>query len=70
MVREITEYDIVELREDFEAAPAGARGGVDKVFDDGHAMVEFTSMPAEMSLDRILVVPIDKLRLVEHARHS
>jgi hypothetical protein len=69
-VREITEFDIVELREDFETAPAGATGGVLDIFNDGHAMVEFTSMPAEMSLDRILVVPIDKLRLIEQVRRS
>jgi hypothetical protein len=66
-VREIAELDIVELREDFEAAPAGATGGVLDIFDSGMAMVEFTSLPAELGLDRILVVPLDKLRVVAPA---
>jgi len=69
-VREIAELDIVELREDFETAPRGATGGVLDIFEDGMAMVEFTSLPAEMGLDRILVVPLAKLRVVEHAHRS
>jgi hypothetical protein len=31
-------------------------------------MVELTSMPPEPILDRIVVVPLDKLRLIEPAR--
>jgi hypothetical protein len=69
-MRKVAELDLVELREDFEAAPAGATGGVLDIFDGDRAMVEFTSMPADLGLDRILVVPIDKLRVVEPAhRH-
>lgn len=34
------------------------------------AMVEFTSMPAERDLDRLLVVPTEKLRVIEPARRS
>jgi hypothetical protein len=64
----IGELDIVELLEDFETAPAGATGGALDLFDDGRmAMVEFTSMPAELDLDRLLVVPTDKLRVIEPA---
>jgi hypothetical protein len=67
-MREIAEFDMVELREAFETAPAGATGGVLDIFDGGVAMVEFTSLPADFGLDRILVVPIDKLRVIEPAR--
>jgi len=35
---------------------------------EGKAMVEFTSLPAELGVDRILVVPLDKLRVIEPAR--
>ncbi len=66
-MRKVAELDLVELREDFETAPAGATGGVLDIFDGERAMVEFTSMPADLGLDRILVVPIDKLRVVEPA---
>ncbi len=66
-MRKIAELDLVELREGFETAPAGATGGVLDIFDGERAMVEFTSMPADLGLDRILVVPIDKLRVVEPA---
>ena len=67
---EISEFDLVELRESFETAPAGATGGVLDLFDGDMAMVEFTSMPADLGLDRILVVPTDRLRIVEPApRH-
>lgn len=69
-VHEIGASDLVELTEPVDGAPAGARGGVDKVFGDGRAMVELTSLPAEMGLDRILVIPLSKLRVIEPARHS
>lgn len=67
-MRDIAEFDLVELREDFETAPAGATGGVLDIFEGARAMVEFTSLPADLGLDRLLVVPIDKLRVVEPAR--
>lgn len=66
-MRAIAELDLVELREDFETAPAGATGGVLDLFGDNMAMVEFTSLPADLGVDRILVVPLDKLRIVERA---
>jgi hypothetical protein len=66
-VHEIAELDIVELREAFETAPAGARGGVLDVLGEGKAMVEFTSLPAELGVDRVLVVPLGKLRVIEPA---
>lgn len=66
----IAEFDLVELREAFETAPAGATGGVLDLFDGDMAMVEFTSLPADLGLDRLLVVPIAKLRVIEPARRS
>jgi hypothetical protein len=66
--REIAEFDMVELCEDFETAPAGATGGVLDIFEGNTAMVEFTSLPADLGLDRLLVVPLDKLRVIEPAR--
>ncbi len=62
--REITLYDTVELTVDVETAPAGARGGVVELLDGDKAMVEVTTMPSEPLLDRIVVVPLAKLRRV------
>jgi hypothetical protein len=62
---EIAEFDLVELREAFETAPAGATGGVLDLLADDMAMVEFTSLPADLGVDRVLVVPIAKLRVIE-----
>jgi hypothetical protein len=67
-MRKVAEFDLVELREDFETAPAGATGGVLDIFEGDMAMVEFTSLPADLGLDRILVVPTNRLRIVEPAR--
>lgn len=67
-VHETAELDIVELREEFETAPAGARGGVLDILGEGRATVDFTSLPAEPGVDRILVIPLDKLRVIEPAR--
>jgi hypothetical protein len=60
---EITLYDTVELTADVETASAGARGGVVELLGD-KAMVEVTTMPSEPLLDRIVVVPLAKLRRV------
>lgn len=62
--REITLYDTVELTVDVETAPAGARGGVVELLDGDKAMVEVTTMPSEPLLDRIVVVPLAKLRRI------
>jgi len=64
-VRHIGLYDKVELLEPVENAPAGATGAVLEFHGDGDlAMVEFTSMPPEPLLDRIVIVPVSKLRLL------
>lgn len=38
------------------------------ILGEDRAMVEFTSLPAELGVDRILAVPLDKLRVIEPAR--
>jgi hypothetical protein len=59
---EIALYDTVELTTDVETAPAGARGGVVELLDGDKAMVEVRTTPSEPLLDRIVVVPLAKLR--------
>jgi len=66
----IARYDIVELTEPVDEAPVGARGGVLDVLDDGKAMVEITSLPGELDIDRIVVVPVGKLRVVDVRSNS
>lgn len=66
--REIAIGGLIELREPVEGAPAGARGAILDVLDADRVMVELTSLPPEPILDRIVVVPLDKLRLTEPAR--
>jgi hypothetical protein len=68
--KHIAEYDIVELAEPVDKAPAGARGGVLDIFSDGMAMVEITSLPGKMDIDRIIVAPLGKLRVVDPAPHA
>jgi hypothetical protein len=63
--KHIAEYDIVELAEPIDQAPAGARGGVLDILSNGMAMVEITTMPGKMDIDRIIVAPLSKLRVVE-----
>ena len=62
ITREITEFDIVELAEDVEDAPAGAKGGVLEIRPDGLAMVEILE-PELGAVERIVFVPLDKMRL-------
>ena len=62
---EITLFDMVELTEAVETAPAGSRGGVVELLDKDTAMVEVMTMPLEPALDRIVVAPLAKLRRVD-----
>jgi hypothetical protein len=62
-LHEITTFDLVELTESIEGIPIGARGGVLELRDDGKAMVEITSLPLD-SVDRVIFVPLTKLRRV------
>lgn len=64
MVREIAIGDLVELTEAVDAAPAGARGGITDLLGEGKAIVELTSLPREPVLERIVIVPVAKLRLL------
>lgn len=67
----IARYDIVELIEPVDEAPAGERGGVLELYDDSTAMVELTSLPAKLGVDRIVVAPLTKLRVVDaHPQQS
>ncbi|MBV9167864.1 MAG: hypothetical protein JO321_15535 [Solirubrobacterales bacterium] len=65
-VRDIGLFDIVELLEPVNKVPVGATGAVLEFRDDGKvAMVEFTSMPPELTLERIEFVSLSKLRLLK-----
>jgi hypothetical protein len=62
-LREIAASDVVELTAPTEAIPAGARGGVLELRNDGTAMVEITSLPLD-SVERIIFVALAQLRRV------
>jgi hypothetical protein len=61
VIREIAAFDLVELAEPVDAAPAGARGGVLEISPDGTAMVEVTDPELE-GLERIVFCPVSALR--------
>jgi len=61
----IARYDIVELLEPVDEHAAGERGGVLELYEDGTAMVELTSLRADIGVDRIIVAPLRKLRAVQ-----
>ncbi len=64
--RQIELYDIVELLEPVDAAPAGARGGVLEFVGDNHdvAEIELTHPDLE-GLNRIVYATLDKLRVIK-----
>lgn len=68
VAHKITAFDIVELTGRVDDAPAGARGGVLELRDGDTAMIEVTK-PELGPAARIVVAPLDKLRLIEPARH-
>jgi hypothetical protein len=59
--REIAAFDLVELTEPVDAAPAGARGGVLEIASDGTATVEVTEPELE-GLERIVFCHVTALR--------
>jgi len=59
----ISAYDVVELIEPVDEAPAGARGGVLEMTDAGTAMVEVLS-PDLGPVERIVFAPLTSLRRV------
>lgn len=63
--REIGLGESVELTVPVEHAPAGARGAITDILDDGEVIVELTSMAGEPILDRVVVVLLAKLRPIE-----
>jgi hypothetical protein len=60
----IAEFDIVELTEHIDDAPAGARGGVLELRQDNTAMVEITDPPLDAA-ERIVFAPLAKLRVID-----
>lgn len=66
--KKIALYDLVELAEPTDGAAAGERGAVVEMLDDGAAMVELKTPTAELDLDRIIVAPLDQLRVIKPAR--
>jgi hypothetical protein len=67
VARKISAFDLVELTEAIEDAPAGARGGVLEIRDGDTVMIEVVK-PELGPAERIVFAPLDKLRLVEPAR--
>jgi hypothetical protein len=60
--------DVVELTEPADPAPAGARGGITDLLDDGKVIVEVTTLPLEPIVDRVVIVPPATLRIIERAQ--
>jgi hypothetical protein len=66
---EISPFDIVELIEGVDDAPAGARGGVLELYTPEIAMVEVLE-PELGPAARIVFAPLDKLRVVKPSPKS
>lgn len=64
VARPIAEFDIVELTETFDHAPAGARGGVLELHPVNKAMVEITEPPLDGAA-RIVLVPLANLKAID-----
>ncbi len=67
IAHKIAAFDIVELTERVDDAPAGARGGVLELRKGDMAMIEVTK-PALGPAARIVFAPLSKIRVVEPAR--
>jgi hypothetical protein len=64
--RQIELYDIVELLDPVDAAPAGARGGVLEFLGDDRDIAEIEiTQPTLDGLDAIVYATLDKLRVVK-----
>lgn len=66
VAHKIAAFDIVELTERVDDAPAGARGGVLELREGDMAMVEVTK-PDLGPAARIVFAPLSKIRVVEVA---
>lgn len=67
LVSDIKAFDLVELLEEVDDAPSGARGGVLELRDGDMAMVEITEPKLEAAA-AIVFVPVSKLRRIAAAR--
>jgi hypothetical protein len=66
VAHKIAAFDIVELTERVDDAPAGARGGVLELREGDMAMIEVTK-PHLGPAARIVFAPLSKVRMVEPA---
>ncbi|MGN6255206.1 MAG: hypothetical protein ACTHO8_09540 [Solirubrobacterales bacterium] len=66
VAHKIAAFDIVELTERVDDAPAGARGGVLELREGEMAMIEVTK-PDLGPAARIVFAPFSKVRVVEAA---
>jgi hypothetical protein len=69
VAHKIVAFDIVELTERVDDAPAGARGGVLELRRGDTAMIEVTD-PELGSAARIIFAPLGKLRVIEPAHRN
>jgi hypothetical protein len=69
ITHEISPFDIVELTERVDDAPAGARGGVLELYTPEVAMIEVLE-PELGPAARIVFAPLDKLRIVKPSPKS
>lgn len=67
VTHKIAAFDIVELTERVDDAPAGARGGVLELRAGDMAMIEVTK-PELGPAARIVFAPLSKVRVVEPVR--
>jgi hypothetical protein len=69
VAHKIAAFDIVELTERVDDAPAGARGGVLELRERDMAMIEVTK-PDLGPAARIVFAPLSKIRVIQPApRH-
>lgn len=68
VAHKIAAFDIIELTERVDDAPAGARGGVLELREGDMAMIEVTK-PDLGPAARIVFAHLSKIRLVEPAHH-
>ena len=69
ITHEVSPFDIVELTERIDDAPAGARGGVLELYTPDTAMLEILE-PELGPAARIIFARLDKLRVVKPSSKS
>lgn len=68
VAHKVAAFDIVELTERVDDAPAGARGGVLELREGDTAMIEVTE-PELGPAARIIFAPLSKVQVIEAASH-